>query len=109
MVFLSIDVAQITLSKGFQFTLPAKNRKKHGLKPGQKIQVIDLADEIILRPIKKRSILESAGKFKGKKGFDAVLEKIRPRRGFFRVGIIEAQLKKEFPEIIDPLKITPRD
>ncbi len=70
-VAMSIEVAQITLSKGFQFTLPAKSRKKHGWKPGQKIQVIDLDKEIILRPVNKYDLRKLAGKFKEKKGFDS--------------------------------------
>ncbi|MBI4044671.1 MAG: AbrB/MazE/SpoVT family DNA-binding domain-containing protein [Candidatus Diapherotrites archaeon] len=64
----------IKLSKGSQFTLQAKSRKKHELKPGQKIQVIDLDNEIILRPKKKGSLSNLVGKFRAGKKFDIVKE-----------------------------------
>ena len=63
-----IKFEEIKLSKGFQFTLPAAIRKKHKLKPGQSLEIIDIGDEIILRPKKTRKISELIGKFKlGKK------------------------------------------
>jgi AbrB family looped-hinge helix DNA binding protein len=74
---MTYEVETITLSKGFQFTLPAKSRKKHKLKPGQKIQVLDLDNEIILRPKKKRSLKELIGACEGNKKdkkFDVVKE-----------------------------------
>lgn len=74
MVAMSIEVAVIKLSKGYQFTLPAKSRKKHGLKPGQEMQVIDLDREIIIKPIQKHSLKQFAGKFREKKGFDSASE-----------------------------------
>lgn len=71
---MTTDVYDIKLSKGFQFTLQAESRRKHGLKPGQEIQVIDLDKEIILRPKKKGSLKNLVGKFKAGKRFDAVRE-----------------------------------
>ena len=69
-----MDVYEIKLSKGFQFTLQAESRRKHDLKPGQKIQVIDLDKEIILRPKRKGSLRNLVGKFKAGKRFDVVKE-----------------------------------
>ena len=69
-----MDVYDIKLSKGFQFTLQAESRRKHGLEPGQEIQVIDLDKEIILRPKKKGSLKNLVGKFKAGKMFDVVKE-----------------------------------
>lgn len=71
---MNMDVYDIKLSKGFQFTLQAESRRKHDLKPGQEIQVIDLDNEIILRPKKKGSLRNLVGKFKAGKKFDAVKE-----------------------------------
>ena len=62
-----MNVYDIKLSKGFQFTLQAESRRKHNLKPGQKIQVIDLDKEIILRPKRKGSLKNLVGKFKAGK------------------------------------------
>lgn len=69
-----MDVYDIKLSKGFQFTLQAKSRRKHDLTPGQKIQVIDLDREIILMPKRKGSLRNLVGKFKAGKKFDAAKE-----------------------------------
>ena len=74
MVVMSVEIAIIKLSKGHQFSLPAKSRKKHRLKPGQEMKVIDLGTEIIIQPIKKNSLKKFAGKFKERKGFSAVDE-----------------------------------
>ena len=69
-----MDVYDIKLSKGFQFTLQAKSRRKHDLTPGQKIQVIDLDKEIILMPKRKGSLRNLVGKFKAGKKLDIVKE-----------------------------------
>lgn len=71
---LSVDVYEVKLSKGYQFTLQAKSRRKHSLKPGGIMQVIDLDKEIILRPKKKGSLKNLVGKFKAGKSFDVVKE-----------------------------------
>ena len=71
---MAIDVYEIKLSKGYQFTLQAKSRRKHGFKQGDEIQVIDLDREIILRPKVKKSLKSLVGKFKAGKAFDAAEE-----------------------------------
>ncbi|PIU20999.1 MAG: hypothetical protein COT15_04600 [Candidatus Diapherotrites archaeon CG08_land_8_20_14_0_20_34_12] len=71
---MSIEIAQIKLSKGYQFTLPAKIRKKHDLAIGQTIEIIDLGNKIILKPTKKRNLMDLVGKFKSDMAFDAVVE-----------------------------------
>ncbi len=71
---MSIDVYDVKLSKGYQFTLQAKTRKKHDLKPGQMIQVIDLGKEIVLLPEKKGNLKGLIGKFKVRKNTDIVSE-----------------------------------
>lgn len=71
---MTIEVYEVQLSKGYQFTLKAKSRHKHGLKPGQKIQVIDTGTEIVLRPKKRGGLKNLIGAFKADKPFDAVKE-----------------------------------
>lgn len=73
-VAMSVEVYDVKLSKGYQFTLKAKSRLKHAIKPGGTIQVIDLDKEIILRPKKKGSLKNLVGKFKTGKSFDIVEE-----------------------------------
>lgn len=73
-ICLSVDVYDVKLSKGYQFTLQAKSRRKHSLKPGATMQVIDLEKEIILRPKKKGSLKNLVGKFKAGKSFDIAKE-----------------------------------
>ena len=67
---MAVDVYEVKLSKGYQFTLQAKTRHKHGFKQGDEIQVIDLDKEIILRPKTKKSLRGLVGKFKAGKSFD---------------------------------------
>jgi len=69
-----MDVYDVKLSKSYQFTLQAKSRRKHDLRPGQKIRVIDMDREIILSPRKKGSLKNLAGKFRMGKKFDIVKE-----------------------------------
>ena len=71
---MGVEVYDVKLSKGYQFTLQAKSRRKHGLKPGGTIRVIDLDKEIILRPKKKGSLKNLVGKFRAGKRFDIVKE-----------------------------------
>ena len=71
---MGVEVYDIKLSKGYQFTLQAKSRKKHNLRPGQEIHVIDLDKEIILRPKKKGSLKHLVGKLRGGNKFDVVKE-----------------------------------
>jgi len=73
-VYLTVDVYDVKLSKGYQFTLQAKTRHKHGFKQGDAIQVIDLDREIILRPKKKGSLKNLIGKFNTGEKFDIVEE-----------------------------------
>lgn len=71
---MAIEVYEIEVSKGQQFTLRAKTREKYGLKPGKKVQVIDLGKELLLRPEKKGSLKNLVGKFKAGKKMDIAKE-----------------------------------
>lgn len=75
-------VKEIRLSKGFQFTLPAAIRQRHHLRPGQKIEVIDLRDEIILRPKGTRKLTSLLGRFRLGRKFSVEKELDKTTSGF---------------------------
>ena len=41
----------VTMSKGFQISLPAHLRKKYGLKPGTRLHLQENGEELVLRPL----------------------------------------------------------
>jgi len=57
----------VATSKG-QIVIPSEVRRKFGIKPGTRIQVIvnDNAHEIILKPITREYVHSVRGKLKGK-------------------------------------------
>jgi AbrB family looped-hinge helix DNA binding protein len=57
----------VATSKG-QIVIPSEVRRKFGIKPGTRIQVIvnDKAHEIILKPITREYVHSVRGKLKGK-------------------------------------------
>lgn len=69
-----VRFGEIKLSKGFQFTLPAIIRKKHNLRPGQTLEIVDVGDEIVLRPRRVRKITDLVGRFKAGKKFSVEKE-----------------------------------
>ncbi len=71
---MAVDVYEVKMSKGSQFTLQAKTRRKYGMKPGESIQVIDFGKEIVLRPKRKGSIKALIGRFKAGGPTDIVEE-----------------------------------
>lgn len=73
-VCLTVEVYEIKMSKGSQFTLQARTRRKYDMKPGGSIQVIDFGKELLLRPKKKGSLKGLIGKFKAGRPTDIVEE-----------------------------------
>lgn len=49
-----------------QIVIPAKIRKKYGIKAGTKIEVIDEGERIVLQPITPAYVRSLRGKYKGK-------------------------------------------
>lgn len=49
-----------------QIVIPAKIRKKYGIKAGTKIEIIDEGERIVLQPITSEYIHSLRGKYKGK-------------------------------------------
>ncbi|TET82940.1 MAG: AbrB/MazE/SpoVT family DNA-binding domain-containing protein [Anaerolineales bacterium] len=48
-----------------QLVIPAKLRRKYGIKPGTRIQVIDRGNQIVLQPITEEYIRKLRGSLKG--------------------------------------------
>ena len=71
---MAIDVYEVKMSKGSQFTLQARTRRKYGMKPGESIQVIDFGKEIVLQPKRKGSLKALIGRFRAGKPTDIVEE-----------------------------------
>jgi len=59
-----------------QLVIPAKLRRKYGIKPGTRIQVIDRGNQIVLQPITEEYIRKLRGSLKGGNAL-RVLEKER--------------------------------
>jgi AbrB family looped-hinge helix DNA binding protein len=69
-ISLSIIMQTVTVSPKFQVVIPLAVRQAMGLKPGQKIQVIQLGNRIELIPVVK------AKKLRGfLKGIDTTIER----------------------------------
>jgi AbrB family looped-hinge helix DNA binding protein len=60
-----------------QIVIPAKLRRKYGIKAGTKITVIDIGDAIVLKPVNEESLKRVQGKLKGKGVLKALMEERR--------------------------------
>jgi len=60
-----------------QIVIPAKLRKKYGIKNGTKIIVTDTDDAIILKPVTEQYLKKLQGSLKGKGGLRQLLEERR--------------------------------
>ena len=57
-----------------QIVIPAKLRKKYGIKNGTKIIITDIGDAIILKPVTEQYLKNLQGSLKGKGGLKALVE-----------------------------------
>ena len=48
-----------------QLVIPAELRRKYGIKPGPRVEVIDQGDQIILQPITEEYVRKLRGSLKG--------------------------------------------
>ena len=48
-----------------QLVIPAELRRKYGIKPGTRVEVIDRGDQIILQPITEEYVRKLRGSLKG--------------------------------------------
>ena len=60
-----------------QIVIPAKLRRKYGIKNGTKIIVTDVGDAIILKPVTEQYLKNLQGSLKGKGGLKVLLEERR--------------------------------
>jgi AbrB family looped-hinge helix DNA binding protein len=60
-----------------QIVIPAKLRRKYGIKAGTKINVIDTGEAILLKPVTEESLKRLQGRLKGKGVLKALLEERR--------------------------------
>ena len=61
---MSTQFESLSTIKG-QIVIPAKLRRKYGIKEGTKIILIDAGDSIILKPITEQYLLKLQGSLKG--------------------------------------------
>lgn len=57
-----------------QIVIPAKLRKKYGIKNGTKIIITDIGDAIVLKPVTEQYLKNLQGSLKGKGGLKALVE-----------------------------------
>jgi AbrB family looped-hinge helix DNA binding protein len=57
-----------------QIVIPAKLRRKYGIKNGTKIIITDIGDAIVLKPVTEQYLRNLQGSLKGKGGLKVLLE-----------------------------------
>ena len=57
-----------------QIVIPAKLRRKYGIKNGTKIIVTDIGDAIVLKPVTEQYLRNLQGSLRGKGGLKVLLE-----------------------------------
>ena len=57
-----------------QIVIPAKLRRKYGIKNGTKIIVTDIGDAIVLKPVTEQYLRNLQGSLKGKGGLKVLIE-----------------------------------
>ena len=48
-----------------QLVIPAELRRKYGIKPGTRVEIIDRGDQIVLQPITEEYVRKLRGSLKG--------------------------------------------
>ena len=74
-------MATVTVSKKGWVVIPHEIRQRYGIRPGDKVQVVDYAERIAIIPAMKDPIQEARGMLKGKPSLTkALLEERRRER-----------------------------
>jgi len=60
-----------------QIVIPAKLRKKYGIKNGTKIVITDNGDSITLKPVTEQYLKNLQGSLRGKGGLNVLIEERR--------------------------------
>lgn len=70
----------ITVSNRGQMVIPASIRKRYGIKPQSKLELLDLGKEIVIVPILEQSLSKSKGILKGLSTYDLIKARRRLRK-----------------------------
>lgn len=70
----------ITVSDRGQMVIPASIRKRYGIKPHGKVELLDLGKEIVIVPILEQSLSKSKGILKGLSTYDLIKARRKLRR-----------------------------
>jgi len=70
----------ITVSARGQMVIPASIRKRYGIKPKSKVELLDLGKEVVIVPIQNESLSKSKGILKGVSTYDLIKERRRLRK-----------------------------
>ena len=74
-------MATVTVSKKGWVVIPREIRQRYGIRPGDKVQVVDYAERIAIIPAMKDPIQEARGMLKGRPSLTkALLEERRRER-----------------------------
>jgi len=72
-------MATVTVSKKGWVVIPREIRQRYGIRPGDKVQVVDYAERIAIIPAMKDPIQEARGMLKGKPSLTKALLEERRR------------------------------
>ena len=70
----------ITVSARGQMVIPASIRKRYGIKPNSKVELLDLGKEVVIVPIADQSIAKARGILKGVSSADLIRERRKARK-----------------------------
>ena len=70
----------ITVSARGQMVIPASIRKRYGIKPFSKIELLDLGKEVVIVPIASGARIKSKGILTGISSKDLIRERRRQRK-----------------------------
>ena len=72
-------MATVTVSKKGWVVIPREIRQRYGIRPGDKVQVVDYAERIAIIPAMKDPIQEARGMLKGRPSLTKALLEERRR------------------------------
>lgn len=70
----------ITVSARGQMVIPASIRKRYGIRPQSKIELLDLGNEVVIVPILEQSLSKARGILKGVSTSDLVKARRKLRK-----------------------------
>lgn len=70
----------ITVSARGQMVIPASIRRRYGIKPQSRVELLDLGNEVVIVPIPEQSISKAKGILKGVSTSDLIKARRRVRK-----------------------------